>query len=80
MFDLKLRANFQNPRTTPSGRKVCGTEKKERKKEKKNDTKYSAHFVPKQRPRAALALPSDQLITQKKALVSADNNVSARVI
>ena len=26
--DLKLRAKFQNHRTTPSGRKVCGTEKK----------------------------------------------------
>jgi hypothetical protein len=26
-FDLKLFAKFQNPRTTPSGRKVYGTEK-----------------------------------------------------
>ena len=29
--DIKLCAKFQNPRTTPSGRKVCGPEKKERK-------------------------------------------------
>ena len=41
---------FHNPRTTPSGRKVCGTEE-----EKKNNTKYSGHFVPQQRPRAAHA-------------------------
>ena len=26
-FDLQLHAKFHNPRTTPSARKVCGTEK-----------------------------------------------------
>jgi hypothetical protein len=55
--DLKLNAKFQNPRTTPSGRKVCGTERKE---EKKNNPKNSGHFVPLQRLRAAHALRSDQ--------------------
>jgi hypothetical protein len=53
--DLKPRAKFHYPRTTPSGRKVCGTERKE-----KNNTKYSGHFVPQQRPRAAHALCSHQ--------------------
>jgi hypothetical protein len=34
-FGLKQRSKFQNPRTTHSGRKICGTErKKERKKRK----------------------------------------------
>ena len=35
-YDSKLRAKFQNPRTTPSGRKVCGGEKKGRKKKEKS--------------------------------------------
>ena len=56
--DLKLCAQFQNPRTNSSGRKVFGTEKKE-KKEKKKNTKYSGHYVPLQRPMAAHALRSD---------------------
>ena len=30
--DLKLRAKFHNPRTTPSGRKVCGGEEEEKEK------------------------------------------------
>ena len=34
------------------------------KKEKKNNTKYSGHFVPLQRPRAAHALRLDQNVTQ----------------
>ena len=55
--DLKLHAKFHNPRRTPSGRKVCGGEEK---KEKKNYTKYSGHFIPQQRPRAAHALRSYQ--------------------
>ena len=32
----------------------------EKKKKNKNNTKYSGHFVPQQRPRAAHALRSDQ--------------------
>ena len=60
--DLKLRAKFPNPRTTPSGRKVCGGEEEK----KKNNTKYSGHFVPQQRPRAAHAPRSDQWEWMKK--------------
>ena len=56
--DLELHAKFQNPSTTPSGRKVWGTERK--KKRKKNNPKNSGHFVPQQRLRAAHALCSDQ--------------------
>jgi hypothetical protein len=56
--DLKLCAKFHNPRTTPSGRKVCGTERKK----KKNNPNYSGHFVPLQRLREAHALRSDQLL------------------
>jgi hypothetical protein len=37
--DLKLNTKFHNPRTTPSWRKVCGTEKKTRRK--KNNPKNS---------------------------------------
>jgi hypothetical protein len=44
---------FHNPRTTPYGRKVCGTEKK------KNNPKNSGHFAPLQRLRAVHALCSD---------------------
>ena len=55
--DLKLCAKFHNPRTTPSGRKVCGTEKKKR---EKNNPKNSGHLVLLQRLRAAYALRSDQ--------------------
>ena len=33
---------------------------KRKKRKKKNNTKYSGHFVPQQRPRAAHALRSDQ--------------------
>ena len=33
---------------------------KERKRKKSNNTKYSGHFFPQQRPRAAQALHSDQ--------------------
>ena len=51
--DLKLH----DPRTTPSGRKVCGTEEE---RKKKINTKYSGHFISQQRPRAAHALRSDQ--------------------
>jgi hypothetical protein len=32
--DLKLHAKFHNNSTTPSGRKVCGTERKRKKKNK----------------------------------------------
>ena len=39
--DLKFCAKCHNPRTTPSGRKVCGA--KERKT--KNNSKNSVHFV-----------------------------------
>ena len=35
------------------------------KKEKINNTKYSGHFVPQQRPRAAHALRSDQYVKRK---------------
>ncbi len=56
--DLKLCAKFHNPRTTPSGRKVCGTQ--ERRKKKKNNPKNIGHFVLLQRLRAAHALRSDQ--------------------
>jgi hypothetical protein len=49
--------NFITLGHNPSGRKVCGMEKK---KEKKNNTKYNGHFIPQQRPRAAHALRSDQ--------------------
>ena len=55
--DLKLRAKFQNPRTTPSGRK--GVEMKER---KIIDTKYSGHFIPQQRPRKT---PQAKIRTEK---------------
>jgi hypothetical protein len=50
-------AKFHNPRTTPFGRNVCGTErkKKERKKEKKNNHQNSGHFDPLQCLRAAHA-------------------------
>ena len=34
-FKFKTSAKFHNPRTTPSGRKVCGGEKKE-----ENNTNY----------------------------------------
>ena len=54
--DLKLHAKFQNPRTTPAWRKVCGPERKE------NNLKNSGHFVPQQRLRAAHALRSDQFL------------------
>jgi hypothetical protein len=54
-FCLKLHAKFRSPSTTPSGRKVCGTEKR-----KRNNNKYSGHFLPQQRPRAAHALHFDQ--------------------
>ena len=46
--DLKLRAKFHNPRSTPSGRKVCGTERK------KHNTKNSGHFIPLQAAEAVL--------------------------
>ena len=36
------------------------------KKEKKNNTKYSGHFFPLQRPRAAHALRSDQKSVQTR--------------
>jgi hypothetical protein len=52
IFLLKLCANFQNPRTTPSGTKVCGME---RKKGKKNNHKNSGHYVLLQSLRAAHA-------------------------
>ena len=51
--DLKPRAKFHNPRTIPSWRKVCGGE---RKKKKKNNPKNSGLYVPLQRPIAAHAL------------------------
>ena len=57
--DLKLRAKFHNPRTTPSRRKVCGTEK--RKERKKTNPKNSGHFDPQQRLRAALGPKSKTL-------------------
>jgi hypothetical protein len=53
LFKLSYCATL---RTTPSGRKVCGTEKKR----KKNNPKNSGHYVPLQRPKAAQALRSDQ--------------------
>ena len=56
--DLKLCANFHKPRTTPSGTKVCGTER--RKERKENNPKNSRHFVPLQGLRAAHALRLDQ--------------------
>jgi hypothetical protein len=40
LYELKLCAKFHNPRTTHSGRKVCGGEEK-----KENITKYSGHFA-----------------------------------
>ena len=57
--DLKLCAKFHNLRTTPSGKKVCGGEKK-RKERKKNNHKNSGHFVPLQCLKAAHTLRSDQ--------------------
>ena len=36
---------------------------KEKKEKKKKNTKYSGHYVPLQRPRAARTLRSDQLLT-----------------
>ena len=55
-FKDKLHLSHLNsPRTTPSGRKVCGGERK-----KTNNPKNSGHFVPQQRLRAAHALRSDQ--------------------
>ena len=42
--DLKLCTKFHNPRTTPSGRKVCSGEKKR----KKNNHKDSGNFFPLQ--------------------------------
>jgi hypothetical protein len=54
-FDVKLRAKFQNPRTTPFERKVCGTEQQE-----KNHPKNNESFVPQQRLSAAHKLRSDQ--------------------
>ena len=56
--DLKLHAKFPNPSTTPSGRKVCGMEKK------KNNHKISGHFIPLQRLRAAHVFRSHQYIIQ----------------
>jgi hypothetical protein len=64
-LDLKLLAKFQMPRTTPSGRKLCGTEKQER----KNNHKNSVHFVHLQPPRAVHALRSDQNISMYEANV-----------
>jgi hypothetical protein len=55
--DLKFHAKYYNPTITPSGRKVCGREKKKR---EKNNPKISGHLVLLQRLRAAYALSSDQ--------------------
>ena len=52
-------AQFQNPRTTPFGRKLCYLEER-RKTKKKIKKKYSGHYFPLQCPRAAHALRSDQ--------------------
>ena len=43
------------------GQPLRGEKYVAKKEEKKNNTKYSGHFVPQQRPRAAHALRSDQL-------------------
>jgi hypothetical protein len=51
--DLKFHAKFHNPRATPSGKKVFGTEQK-------NNPKNSGHSVPQQRLRAAHALHLDK--------------------
>ena len=70
---LKLSARFHNPKTTPSGRKACGREKKNNPENcghfvprtyssRTNNTKYSGHFVLLQCPRAGHALQSNQFL------------------
>ena len=56
--DLKLCAKFQNPRTTPSGKKYVARGGKREKNN--NNPKNSGHYILLQGPRAAHALRSDQ--------------------
>jgi hypothetical protein len=52
---------LHDPRSTPSGRKVTGPERKKRK-----NAINSGHFVPLQRPKAVHALRSDQCFYLRK--------------
>ena len=61
--DLKPHAKFRNPTITPSGRKVCGGENRN-----KNNQKYSGHFNSLQRLRAAHTLRSDQWLVGELSL------------
>ena len=47
----------------------------EKERKKKNNTKYSGHFVPQQRPRAAHALRSDQKLVILQTLKFMNLNV-----
>ena len=53
-------AKFQNHSTTPSGRKVCGTEGK---KDRKRNHEYSGHIVPQPHHKALHRLRLDQMET-----------------
>ena len=57
---LERQAKIQNRRQIPSGGKVSG--RKERKRKKKNDTKFSGHYVRQRMDNVlAHALRSDKL-------------------
>ena len=62
--ELGAHAKYQNPRTTPSGSKICDQERG-----KKYNPKNSGHFVPLQRPRAAQSLCLDQSFMKVQYLV-----------